>query len=344
MAEKETGSNPVSGDGTVAPAISVVICSFNRAASLEAAIESVIAQQESIPVPFEILVIDDGSTDDTDQIVRGFEWTSAVSVRYIKESGKGIATARNRGVEEAIGEWIAFFDDDQIAEQEWLNELFFTAKRTGADIVGGVRRLQFVHPDPPSLGPLTREILGEKYYGSDMRRSDRHSLACTGNVLLHREVFNQIGLFDTKMVRGMSDIDLTRRALDASISSWYAPRAIVNHLIPKYRLREDYIKWTCLRVGTNLVYINYKSWGLLKTLFPCLVRTGHALTLNPLMAIAARIKGDRETTLDRKCYRWIAQGCLRMALHFLFPGIFRQKAFFDRLEFRVPRNQTLKNN
>jgi glycosyltransferase involved in cell wall biosynthesis len=344
LAEKETGSDSISGTVTEAPAISVVICSFNRAALLETAVESVIAQKESVPVPFEILIVDDGSTDNTEQIVRGFEWSSAVSVRYIKESGKGIAVARNRGVEEAIGEWIAFFDDDQIAEEEWLNELFFTAKRTGAEIVGGVRRLQFIHQDPPSLGPLAREILGEKYYGPDMRRSDRYSLACTGNVLLHREVFNQIGLFDTKMVRGMSDIDLARRALDAGISSWYAPRAIVNHLIPRHRMREEYIKWTCLRVGTNLVHINYKSWGLLKALFPCLVRTGHALTLNSLMGIMARIKGDRETMLDRKCYRWISQGSARMALHFLSPGIFKQKAFFERLEFRVPRNQSAKSN
>jgi hypothetical protein len=164
----------------------------------------------------------------------------------------------------------------------------------------------------------------------------RFSLACTGNVLIYRELFDQIGPFDTEMYRGMSDIDWMRRALDAGISSWYTPHAVVKHLIPPQRLTEEYLKWTCLRVGTNLVHINQKSWGAIRMLFPCLLRIGHALTVNLTMELAARLMADPTMRLDRKCYRWIAEGCAEMAARSIFPIALNREDFWCRLAFRAP--------
>jgi glycosyltransferase involved in cell wall biosynthesis len=320
------------------PLISIVVCSYDRASTLGPALVSVISQETQSEFFFEIVVIDDGSTDETALIVRQVAGKSPVPVRYVRESGKGIAFARNRGVQEASGEWIAFFDDDQIAEDDWLQSLFLAAKKTGAQIVGGVRRLQFTEGEMPHLGPLTREILGEKIYGPRMRPSNRYTLACTGNVMLHRKVFSQIGLFDTSMHQGMSDIDLTRRAHDAGITSWYTPHAVVHHLIPPHRLREDYIKWTSLRVGTNLARINYKSWGAARMLFLCLLRLGYVMSVNLLMDFAARIAADPLAKLERKCHRWIAEGFSRMAICLLFPHTFRQDEFLGPLAFRGSAN------
>jgi hypothetical protein len=136
---------------------------------------------------------------------------------------------------------------------------------------------------------------------------------------------------------GMSDIDLTRRALDAGVSSWYTPRALVWHLIPPYRLEESYLKWTCQRVGTNLALINGKAWGRLRMTLPCLLRIGHALSWNALLAGGAKLFRQKALLLDRKCYGWMAAGSARMALCLLFPRAFPQKEFFRRLEFRSER-------
>ena len=329
---------------TYPPLISVVICSYNRVQTLGPAIESAASQKMDAASSFEIVIIDDGSTDGTEQVVRQIADRSPVPVRYIKESGKGIPFARNRGVREARGEWIAFFDDDQIAENGWLNALILAAQETGAQIVGGVRRLQFMEGDPPRLGPLTREILGEKYYGPHRRRINRFTLACTGNVLIRRRLFGRIGQFDADMHRGMTDIDWMRRAFDAGISSWYSPHAVVRHLIPRHRLTEDYLKWTCLRVGTNLSHINYKSWGPVRMLLPCLLRAGHALTVNLLLELAARMAANPPARLDRKCYRWIATGSARMAVNLLFPEASAQDDFFKRLAFRIPRGADARKN
>lgn len=317
------------------PLVTVIICTYDRKQTLEGAIHSILGQETD--ADFEIVVVIDGATDGTSDLIRGMPTAADRPVRCVETSGLGIPSARNRGVEEARGEWIAFFDDDQIAERDWLRELLRTARETEAEIVGGVRRLRFAGAAPPALGPLIREVLGEKDYGPDRVCSNRFTLACTGNILMKKSLFCRIGQFDGSMRLGMSDIELARRALDAGISSWYTPRAVVWHLIPPYRLDESYLKWTCLRVGTNLARINYKSWGPLRMMVPCLLRIGHALSVNALLAAGAGFLRGKTILLDRKCYYWMAEGSARMALHLLLPRAFPQKEFFRRLEFRSER-------
>jgi GT2 family glycosyltransferase len=154
---------------------------------------------------------------------------------------------------------------------------------------------------------------------------------------VRRDVFDRVGRFDTAMRRGMSDIDLMRRAFDAGVDAWYTPHAVVQHLIPPHRLGDHYLRWTALRTGTNLSVINYKSWGPWKMFLPCLLRVGHALTLNAVLAAAAYLAGRPAAVLGRKCYRWMAEGSARMALHLALPQFFPQKEFLGRLAFRDER-------
>jgi glycosyltransferase involved in cell wall biosynthesis len=90
--------------------VSVVIPTFNYGRYLRRAIASVLAQTR---LPDEVIVVDDGSTDETADVVRGFE-----GVRYIYQANQGVSCARNRGISEARGEWIAFLDGDDW----WLPE------------------------------------------------------------------------------------------------------------------------------------------------------------------------------------------------------------------------------
>src|SRR5271168_3299780 len=89
--------------------ISVVVPTYNRADLLARAVESALAQ--TIPVR-EILIVDDGSTDDTERVAAGF----AAPVRYIRQANGGVASARNTGIAAAAGEWVAFLDSDD----EWV--------------------------------------------------------------------------------------------------------------------------------------------------------------------------------------------------------------------------------
>ncbi len=89
--------------------VSVIIPTYNRKERLEKAVRSVLGQKD---VPFELIIIDDGSTDGTAEMVQN----NFPQARYLYQSNQGPSTARNRGIEIASGEWIAFLDSDD----EWM--------------------------------------------------------------------------------------------------------------------------------------------------------------------------------------------------------------------------------
>jgi len=89
--------------------VSVIIPTYNRAKTLERALKSVLAQTYR---PIEIIVVNDGSTDDTDEVVEKFKGRKGVELKYIKQRQLERVVARNRGIEASTGEYICFLDDD----------------------------------------------------------------------------------------------------------------------------------------------------------------------------------------------------------------------------------------
>src|SRR5271170_6316251 len=98
------------------PLITVVICTRNRAAFLEKAIRSVLAQAND---RVEILIVDNGSTDDTPAFAGKFAAADS-RVKFFVEPATGLSRARNTALKNAKGDWIIFFDDDAVAEPGWL--------------------------------------------------------------------------------------------------------------------------------------------------------------------------------------------------------------------------------
>ncbi len=98
---------------TNAPAISVIIATYNRAHLIAETLESVLAQAYR---DFEIIVVDDGSTDNTREVVARYE----TRVRYIYQKNRGPSAARNRGVREARGSWISIQDSDDLSAANHL--------------------------------------------------------------------------------------------------------------------------------------------------------------------------------------------------------------------------------
>lgn len=99
------------------PLLSVVICTWNRAAALGAAVSSVLGQTFA---GFELVVVDDGSTDDTAAVVASCR---DARVRYVHQENHGLSVARNTGVATARGTYVAFLDDDDLAYPTWLEQL-----------------------------------------------------------------------------------------------------------------------------------------------------------------------------------------------------------------------------
>src|SRR5687767_8096507 len=103
------------------PEVSVVIPTYNRSALLLDAVSSVLGQNSQSP--YEIIVVDNNSKDDTPAVVRSLIESHPGKVRSIFEPKQGNAHARNRGIESASGAIIAFIDDDVTVESNWLATL-----------------------------------------------------------------------------------------------------------------------------------------------------------------------------------------------------------------------------
>lgn len=101
-------------DGRESPKVSVVIPTYNRAAKVQSTIDSVLAQTVT---NLEVIVVDDGSSDDTEKVLGEIY---ADRIRYYGQTNQGVSMARNKGIAEARGEWIAFLDSDDLWEPEKL--------------------------------------------------------------------------------------------------------------------------------------------------------------------------------------------------------------------------------
>lgn len=180
--------------------INVIIPTFNRAEHLRDAIQSVVSQTYS---EFELIVVDDGSTDNTEKIVRSF---NDERIHYIKQDNRGVSAARNTGIAKARGELIAFLDSDDRWEPGKLKtqKAFFDSNPDAhicqteeTWIRNGVR----VNPKKKHAKPsgwIFKECL---------------PLCCVSPsaVMMRRKVFETIGVFDESLP-ACEDYDLWLRA------------------------------------------------------------------------------------------------------------------------------------
>lgn len=325
--------------------VSVVVCTYNRAGLLRDALASLGALETDGQFRYDILVVDNASTDETPAVIEEASRTAPVPLRGVREPCQGIAFARNRGVRETTAAWIAFFDDDQIAEPRWLIELLALAREKGARCVGGANRL-LTPPGSRSLAPICRWMLGETLGGEAPAPYRGRLSPGTGNVLLHRSIFEEVGTFDeTRRVAG-EDGDLFRRMRRANIDGWYTPRAVMHHVVPGYRLEDGYLRWKSWGYGRNLAQNNRRARGALAVLLLMVLRLGHALVVSLPRFAWARLRGAETRALGARCMLWRTEGYTRFVLHMMAPRLFPQRRFLEQLEFLaerdlfVPKNQS----
>lgn len=193
--------------------ISVVIPTFNRAEFVLQAVESVLNQTHK---PDEIVVIDDGSTDNTKDLLKD------LGVRYIYQENRGVAAARNRGVCEAKNEWIAFLDTDDIWLPEKQEEQIIFHKQNPNILISQTDELWIRE------GKKVNKPKRYKKHGGDLffRSLDVCSIT-PSSVLVHKSVFDKAGLFDEKL-EVCEDYDLWLR-----IAKEFPVGLIENELIEK---------------------------------------------------------------------------------------------------------------
>jgi GT2 family glycosyltransferase len=227
--------------------ITAAICTHNRAALLPAAIESLLAQSLP-PTDYEILVIDNASTDDTPQIIQRYlKVPGSVTLRSAVQPVLGLSHARNLGVEMAAGEIIAFMDDDAVATPGWLEVLlnaYAAFPTTWA--AGGKVLLQWQAARPEWLTDDLLPGLSMFDLGDDTRVLGPREFLWGTNCSFRCRAFIEIGMFRTDLGRrgsrllGQEDMELQQRIYRLGKQIIYVPNALVYHQVERSRLRRRY--------------------------------------------------------------------------------------------------------
>lgn len=287
--------------------ITIVLCTYNRADMLHSALTSLERQEGDIRTEFEILVVDDGSTDATPDIVEAHRRLNPSLIRYVQQDNHGIGSARNLGVAEARGEWIAFFDDDQIADPSWLAALYNTAVATEADCVGGVCRLSIPFDHELAKDSTIRRLLGENLQIIAPRRGllslidprTREALPGTGNVIAKSTLFRSVGKFSDRAYG--EDLEFFRRGQTLGAKIGVTRAAIVQHIIPIQRLQARYLLELAAAGGRSQAEIDLATGQRSVVFLLAALRSLHFLTITVPAFMSSLVFGNRAQAIARKC-------------------------------------------
>ncbi|MDB9372550.1 glycosyltransferase family 2 protein [Nodularia sphaerocarpa] len=206
------------------PLVTVVIPVYNSAKFLAATLDSVFAQTYR---PIEVIVVDDGSTDNSADIVRSYP-----EVQYFYQSNQGVSVARNVAIAAAKAELIAFLDSDDLWKPDKLSlQIAYMLENTHIGITG-TKAINFLESDT-QLPPWLRD--------HPCWEQDRVIIPST--MVVHKSVFSQVGDFSPDY-RASQDIEWLWRAKDAKI-----PMLKINEILTLRRFHGSNVSW--LMAGTH---------------------------------------------------------------------------------------------
>ena len=228
--------------------LSIVIATYNRAQPLMRTLDS-LARQTFDPALWEVVVVDNNCVDDT--AVRFAAWTEAhpkVNARLVREEQQGLSPARNRGVSQSTGAYIAIIDDDEEVNPEFAESYFrFFRDYPGAAAAGGRIVPLYEYPTPKWLSPYTeRPIAGTLDLGPEPKPFPAKKFPGGGNMAVRRTILKRYGLFDPSLGRtGTNPLageekELFGRLRAGGEEIWYVPGAVIYHIIPESKFDPAY--------------------------------------------------------------------------------------------------------
>lgn len=202
----------------------MAVCTRDRQDTIERCLESVVAQ-EFPKDAFEVIVVDDESTDATPNIARRFVSERPPIVRYIRQPYGGLSVARNRAISEGTGDLICFLDDDAEATPGWIAAMVdAVCRHNDVECFGGRLLLRLEGRAPRTCG---KESLGATLdLGDDEQPTE---LIKGSNMAMRRSAFVRIGLFNPALVWRGDEENWMQRLREQGGRALYVPGAIVWH-------------------------------------------------------------------------------------------------------------------
>jgi len=226
--------------------ITVIICTYNRCDLLSEALESVLSQ-DADEIRYELIVVDNNSTDDTKSVIASFLSRGYPNFRFLFEGKQGLSNARNAGLANARAPLIAFTDDDVRVARDWVRAIKRTFdEHPEVDYLGGKVLPRWNVEPPPWLtgehwSALALQDHGEtSFYSNDARPT----CLVSANLALRRELLPLVGNFDPAFARigasSSEDHEWQLRVWNSGRQGLYAPQVVVTADVQVERMSKAY--------------------------------------------------------------------------------------------------------
>lgn len=239
--------------------LSVIFCTYNREKYIYNALRS-IAEQDFLPDNYEIVLVNNNSTDSTESICEQFQKDyPLIHFNYFVETNQGLSYARNRGVKESEGKILVFVDDDATVFDGYLSSIdAFFAQYPHAVACGGPIFPVYEVEKPKWLSHYTEQLIGGALYeGNQTKAFNRGKYPGGGNSAFRSEVFDKYGLFNVELGRkgtgliGAEEKDLYDRLTKGNETFYYLPQMGIHHYIPEKKLTESHFRELTYSIGIS---------------------------------------------------------------------------------------------
>ncbi|MCB9988469.1 MAG: glycosyltransferase [Rhodospirillales bacterium] len=243
--------------------VSVIVCTRNRAHAITPCLDSMVEALKTVDIPQkEIIVVDNGSEDDTAARVTAWAENCPVPFRLLSEPRKGVSRARNMAVREAKGDLLIFTDDDCRLDKNHVRDAL---KHAEADKIPTVRGGRIELPDPTDLRLTFKtdpDIQTWERSQNDARYKTMRGAVSGCNMAFPRKIIETVGFFSERLgpgtfIPGSEDTDFIYRVYLAGFPVQYVPDMTVYHAHGRKTAEEGKKLLSGYFIGSGAVYLKY---------------------------------------------------------------------------------------
>lgn len=311
------------------PKFTVAIRVYNAADRLPALLEALKAQTDATAFDWEVLIVDNCSTDNTAEIVQQFQadWPLRGPLRYCLEIQQGAIFARQRAIQEARGEWIGFLDDDNLPRADWVaacHAFSLTNPKTGA--CGSQIHGQFEIEPPPNFDRIAQFLpVIERDHAvcfTEGLYARKQVLPPGAGLMIQRrawletvpERLNLSGPIGNGLAAKGEDTEALSHMKQAGWEIWFNPEMHITHLIPQWRFERDYLQRFFRGIGIGRYYTRMLRVPL--WLYPLMTVLYFCNDLRKLVGHHFRYAATIEIDLVASCEQELLRASLLSPLYY----------------------------
>jgi len=243
---------------------SVIIPTYNRCDMLEQCIKA-LCKQDNPGCEYEIIPVDNASTDNTRQLIQSLSIKSSIPIRYVLEKEPGSHNARNTGFKLAHGEILGLIDDDIIVNKDWVKNIVTAYKNPDICCAGGKITVHWFNGKPPEwMSPFFLRVLGQIDHGQDLIELKYPKMINAGNFTIRKSILLKVGGYNPcnapadKLV-GDGECGLCVKVYRSGGQIFWIPNIPTWHIQDASKVNFSYMKRRGLYNGMSNAYSNYRD-------------------------------------------------------------------------------------